>query len=665
MISFPLQQPVAIFLLVLIVILLGPLVFRPLKIPSIVGMILAGIAVGPYGLNLLERDTSFKIFGEVGILYIMFLAAVEIDMFHLRKSSRKGLIFGLLSFILPMAAGIFGSRYAFGVSWTTSVLIASMYASHTLISYPVVSRFGLSNVQAAVIAVFGTIVAVLLALLTLAQVVSVKVNGGFEVAGLWRLGISMVVYMLVVGYSFPWLTRRVFGHNNDPITQFIFILALVFIASLLAQLIGLEAILGAFFAGLVLNPMIPVRSGLMKNIKFVGNAIFIPYFLIGVGMLINVGVIFKGWGVAWVAINMTAVALSTKWLAAWIASKLFGLDGADRRLMFGLTSGKAAATIAATMIGFQYGLLTEDIMNGAVVMILICCIISTVTTERAARKIRIRITAEELSHDELTPGEYARQVVAVANPVTSEGIMRLALFMRAPENHNHITALFVRSNDDSRVVQMGRNALRSAVSVADGMDVDIKTVERFDLNVVSGLTNVGHEERATEIVIGLHRKSNVVDTFYGNMIEQLLKSTNKMVMMSRCFIPVDTVNRIVIAVPEKAEYETGFQLWVMRMANLGAQVAARLVFIAWPATAEFIRGVIEDGRFEVRHDYRTMDTWDDFILLSSEVEEDDLLVVVAARKGSVSYSSDLESLPIFLGRHFTRHNLLVIYPRQF
>ena len=263
------------------------------------------------------------------------------------------------------------------------------------------------------------------------------------------------------------------------------------------------------------------------------------------------------------------------------------------------------------------------------------------------------------------PGEYARQVVAVANPVTSEGIMRLALFMRAPENKNHITALFVRSNDDSRIAQMGRNALQSAVSVADGMDVEIKTIERFDLNVVSGLTNVGHEERATELVIGLHRKSNVVDTFYGAMIEQLLKATNKMILMSRCFIPVDTVSRIIVAVPEKAEFETGFKLWVMRVANLGAQVAARLVFIAYPATAEFIRNVINEGGFEVRHDYRTMDTWDDFILLSSEVEEDDLLIVVAARKGSISYSSDLESLPVFLGRHFTRHNLLVIYPRQY
>ena len=665
MISFPIQQPVAIFLIVLAVILLGPLLFKPLRIPSIVGMIIAGIVIGPHGFNLLERDSSFEIFGEVGILYIMFLAAVEIDMFHLRRSSKRGIIFGLLSFGLPMLAGIIGTRYAFGVGWTTAVLIASMYASHTLISYPVVSKFGLSNVQSAVIAVFGTIIAVLLALLTLTQVVSVKVNGGFQVGELVKLGVLMVIYMLGVGYSFPWLTRRFFSHNIDPIAQYIFILALVFVASLLAQLIGLEAILGAFYAGLVLNQMIPTRSGLMKNIKFVGNAIFIPYFLIGVGMLINVSAVFRGWNVAWVALNMTGVALLSKWLAAWIASKCFGYDSADRQLIFGLTSGKAAATIAATMIGFNYGLLSEDIMNGAVVMILICCIVSTVTTQRAAKRIRMRITADDLKRDELVPNEFARQIVAVANPVTAEGLMRLALFMRSPENHNPATALFVRSNDDSRVIEMGRNALRYAVSVAEAMDVEIKTIERFDLSVVSCLTNVSHEEHATEMVIGFHRRANIVDTFYGATTEQLLKSTNKMLMISRCFIPVDTVGRIVVAVPAKAEYETGFKLWVTRIANLGAQISARLIFIAFRETAEFIRNVINEDGFEVRHDYRNMDTWDDFILLSAEVEEDDLMVVVGARKGSISYSSDLESLPVYLGRHFARHNLLVIYPKQF
>lgn len=665
MFTLPLQQPVAIFLLVLVLILLGPFLFRRLRIPSVVGMIIAGIVVGPYGLNLLERDASFRIFGEVGILYIMFQAAVEIDMFHMRQNLKKGFVFGLLSFIIPMATGIFGSRYALGTAWDTSILIATMYASHTLISYPIVSRFGLSGNKGVTIAVCGTIIAVLLALIALAQVVALRVSGAFDWRSVLNLVVMMAVYMAGVGYCFPWLTRRVFSMNNDPITQFIFILALVFIASLLAQLIGLEAILGAFYAGLVLNKMIPARSGLMKNLRFVGDAIFIPYFLIGVGMLINVSVIFRGFNVAWITLNMVIIALSSKWLAAFITGKIFGLGRDDCNLMFGLTSGKAAATIAATMIGFKYGLVSEDIMNGAVIMILICCIISSVVTARAARKIRIRITAENLSNDELTPGEYARQLVAVANPVTSEGLMRMALFMRAPSNPNPVVTLFIRNNDDTAIAQMGRAAMQSAISVAESMEIPLKEIERYDINVVSGLINVSKEEKSTEILIGLHRKANIVDSFFGAMIEQLLNSTNKMVLLSRCFIPVDTINRIVIIVPENAEYETGFKLWLMRIANLGAQVSARLLFVSRKNTSEIINNTINEEKYAVRHDYRLIDSWDEFILLSGEVEEEDLLVVIGARKDSISYSSDLENMPGYLGRHFKRHNLLMIYPRQY
>ncbi|MDE6716827.1 MAG: cation:proton antiporter [Muribaculaceae bacterium] len=665
MFSFPLQQPVAIFLLVLLVILLGPLVFRRLKIPQIVGLILAGMAVGPYGFNLLDRDSSFRIFGEVGILYIMFLAAVEIDMFHLRKYMKKGIVFGLLSFSLPMLFGIFGSRYAFGVDWTTSVLIASMYASHTLVSYPTVSKFGLSNQRAAVVAVCGTIVAVLLALIALAQVVTVHLRGTFQWQDVVRLLVLMVIYAAVVGWSFPWLTRRFFKQNNDSVSQFIFILALVFVASLLAKVIGLEAILGAFYAGLVLNKMIPDRSSLMRNIRFVGNAIFIPYFLIGVGMLINVGVIVKGWNVAWVAANMTLVALVAKWLAAYGAQKMFRFSAVDRRLIFGLSSGKAAATIAATMIGYEYGMLSEDVMNGAVVMILFCCIVSSLATERSAKKIRMAITAEDLSHEDMGRGEYARQVVAVSNPLTSAGLMKLALFMRAPANRSEICALFVRNSDDPGVKAMGRNAMREAVQTAENADIRVKEIERFDINVASALSNVGREVNNTEFIIGLHRKGNIVDTFYGSMVEQLLRSTNKMIFMSRCFIPLNTVDRIFIVVPENAEFETGFQLWIMRLANLGAAIGARLIILAYPKTEEYMRAALTEGGYEVRYEFRTMCVWDDFILLSGQITEEDILVVIGARKGSLSCCSELDSMPGFLGRHFSRHNLIMVYPKQF
>lgn len=659
------SQPVAIFLLVLAIILLGPVVFRPLKIPPIVGLIIAGMAVGPYGFGLLERDASFRIFGEVGILYIMFQAAVEIDMLNLKRQYRKGLIFGLLSFALPMLAGVFGARYAFDVSWGTALLIASMYASHTLVSYPAVSRFGLQNTRGAVIAVSGTIIAVMLALLCLAGVVQARIAGSFQPSLLFRLLILTVIYCFVIGYLFPFVTRRFFRANSDSVVQFIFILALVFIASLIARLIGLEAILGAFYAGLVLNRMIPGRSPLMKNIRFVGDAIFIPYFLIGVGMLINVGVIFKSWGVVWVALNMSVVALLTKWIAAYAARRIFTLPALEGRLMFGLTSGKAAATIAAVMIGYSYGMLSEDIMNGAVVMILICCTVASVVTENAAKKIRIEMTSKSLETEQPVTTEYARQIVSVSNPVTSEGLMRLALFMRNRLNQNPLTVLYVRTNNDSRARAMGHSAIQAAEKVSEEMAVEVRTAERFDINVASALRSVAIEEDATEILIGMHRKSNIVDSFYGTIVEQLTSATNRMVMMSRFFIPVDTITRIVVVVPQKAEYETGFHLWISRIAMLASNIEASITFITYKDTQDFIRAALAEDELDLEVKFEVLDSYDDFILLSGNVDQDDMLVVIAARKGSISYNSDLEDLPGFLSRYFKRHNLMVVFPRQF
>ncbi len=662
---FPLDQPVAIFLLVLLIILLGPVVFRPLKIPSVVGMIIAGIIVGPYGFNLLERDASFRIFGEVGILYIMFTAAVEIDMFHLKQQFRRGIIYGLLSFAIPLAAGILGARYLFSTSWDTALLIASMYASHTLVTYPTVSRFGLQNTRGAVIAVCGTIVAVMLALLCLAAVVSARDAGGFSLMMLGRLFLWMAVYALAVGWTFPFITRRFFRTTDDSVAQFIFVLALVFFASLLAKLIGLEAILGAFYAGLVLNRMIPGRSPLMKNIRFVGDAIFIPYFLIGVGMLINVGVVVEGWGVIYVAAVMTLSALCSKWVAAWAAQKAFRLDENERRLMFGLSGGKAAATIAAVMIGYKYGMINEDIMNGSVMMILFCCLVASVATENAAKRIRMQLTENDLSHDELGHREYARQIISVANPVTSEELMRMAMFMRDRSNPNEATALFVRTDTDRRRQAMGRMALTAATAVGEAMDVKVDAVERIDLNIVSGICNVAEERHATEIMIGFHRKSNMVDSFFGALTESLLAASMKMVMMSRCFIPVDTVTRIFVLVPEKAEYETGFHLWVTRLSMLAANIEARIAFVGHQTSIDFIASVIEDDRIEVDHRFMTIESPDDIIILAGQIDDNDLLVVVSARKGSISFSPDLESLPGFLNRHFSRQNLLVVYPKQF
>lgn len=664
--SLPLNQPVAIFLLVLLIILFAPVVFDRLRVPRVVGLIVAGIVVGPYCLNLLAYDASFKIFGEVGILYLMFLAAVEINMYHLQRNIRSGLYYGLLTFALPMAVGLFVSRYVFSVGWETAALLAVMYAAHTLVSYPTVSRFGLSSNKGVVIAVAGTIVAVLLALVALAEVVNISRIGYFDWGELGILALYSAAYGFILYLAFPKIATYFFRKYNDPVAQFIFILAMVFVSSLLAQLIGLEAILGAFFGGLVLNRFVPERSALMRRIAFVGNAIFIPYFLIGVGMVMNVGVIFSGWGVIFCASVMTAVALLSKWGAVVLTRLAYRLDRSESQMMFGLSSGKAAATIAATMIGYQYGLLSETLMNGAVVMILFCCIVATVTTDNAAKKIRIRLTSKEIEEEDDGERRHpSSPLVAVANPLTAEGLTRLACFMRSPYNHSPLTLLFVRNNDNPERTGNGREALREASAAAKDMHVGANEVERYDLNVVAGLTNTLKEKNSSEILIGLHRRSNMVDSFFGSITEQLVKATNKMVILSRCYLPVDTLQSIFVYVPQNAEYETGFKTWLTRISHLAMQLGRKVNFIIHSESIPYVENYIKERGFEFGRRYQRMETWDDFIILSSNITADDLFVVIYARKGSLSRNSELEALPHYVSRHFTQANIVLIYPAQF
>lgn len=666
LVTFPLSQPVAIFLLVLVIILFSPVVFDRLKIPRVVGLIVAGVIVGPYCLNLLAYDASFKIFGEVGILYLMFLAAIEINMYHLKRNIRSGLIYGLLTFVIPMAGGTVLSRYFFDVGWETAALLAVMYSAHTLVSYPTVSRFGLASNKGVVIAVAGTIVAVLLALIALAEVVNMRQTGYFSWSEMALLLLLTLIYGIVLYLIFPPVAKYFFRKYNDAVAQFIFILAMVFVSSLLSQIIGLEAILGAFFGGLVLNRFVPERSSLMRYISFVGNAIFIPYFLIGIGMLINVGVLFSGWSVLFCASVMAAIALVSKWGAVAVTRVTYRLDRSEGAMMFGLSSGKAAATIAATMIGYQYGLLSETLMNGAVVMILICCIVATVTTDAAAKRIRIKLTSREMEEElDAEKKHPARQLIAVANPLTAEGITRLAGFMRSPLNRDAMTLLFVRDNDSPARMAGGREALREAMAAASAMNVPAKEVERVDLNVVAGLTNTLKERNATEIMIGLHRRSNIVDSFFGTITEQLVKSTNHMVILSRCFLPVDTLRAIYVFVPRNAEYETGFKTWLTRISHLSMQIGRRVSFMASKSTVPYIENYIKERSFEFSRKYLPMESWDDFIVLSQNIGEEDLFVVIYARRGSLSRSGETESMPAYISRHFSQANLMLVYPAQF
>lgn len=662
-------SPVLIFFIVLVIILLSPVVLNRFKIPHIIGLIVAGVVVGPYGLNVLARDMSFELFGQVGILYIMFLAGIEIDMFHLKRNLKRGLVFGLLTFLFPMIVGTLASVYVLKMSWVTSILLASMYASHTLISYPIVARFGLTKNPAVLIAVVGTIIAVIGALLVLAGAMNVQRTGEFVWGDLLRLLLELALYCVVILYTYPRITRWFFKNYSDNVTQYIFIMAMVFLASWFAQIIELEAVLGAFFAGLVLNRYVPNASPLMNRIEFLGNALFIPYFLIGVGMMIDVKVV-SNINTLYVAGNMIVVALIGKWVAAWIAQKIYGMKGVARKMMFGLTTAHTAVALAVVTIGYNMimpdgtRMMDETILNGTVLMILITCAIAPIVTARAASKMRIDMLTDEGAE----VGDSKREtkiLIPVANPITAQSLTELALLLRNPRRKTEIYAIHVRNDNSASSRAIGRNALDIAIKAGSSVDTEITPIERYDINTVAGLLNAIEERDITDVIIGMHRKATVIDSFFGAKIEQLLKATNQMVVMTRCFIPVNTMTRIVVAVPPMAQFETGFSRWVRAIGNLAREIGCRVIFCSHPETQPLIRGVLHRGRYDIRHEYRDVEQWEDFVLLSNRILDDDLFILVSARESSVSHNNDMADIPGFLQKYFSRNNLIVLYPEQF
>ena len=670
-INFPITDPTWIFFLVLMIILFAPILLGRLRIPHIIGMILAGVAIGKYGFNILERDSSFELFGKVGIYYIMFLAGLEMDLENLKKNIGRALVFGVLTFIIPFAIGMAVGMYVLNFSIGASLLLSCILASHTLVAYPIVGRYGLSSKASVSISIGGTMFALTVALFALAGV-SGMFKGELDSSSWILFMLKCIVYCVFVFMVFPRFARWFFRTYEDNVMQYIFVLSLVFLSAALAELAGLEGIFGAFLAGLVLNRLIPHVSPLMNRTEFVGNALFIPYFLIGVGMLINLGALFSGWNTIKVVLVMVLVATFTKWLAAWLTQKIYHMSVAARQMMFGLSNAHAAGALAMVMVGTKIEiapgefLMNEDMLNGVVIMILISCIISSVITEHAARTMALSETNDDM--ESLKKKEEERMLVAISNPETVESLVNMALMMREPKSKRELLGVTVAVEYDEakkqgKLAEQRRN-LERAARIASAVDVPMKTRCRLSTNIVSGILHTVSEMNASEIVLGLHRKHGLLDSFLGNFTQSLLNGTHRQLMIVKSLVPANVMRRIVVAVPPNAEYEAGFYKWVERIARIGVQLGCRVHFWGHTDTLPRIKGFIHKFYDGVRTEYTVLDDWNDLLLLTGHINYDHLLVIVSARKGSISYQSSFEELPNQITRYFSDNSLMLVYPDQ-
>ena len=665
---FPITNPSLIFFLVLVIILLAPIIMGKLRIPHIIGMVLAGVAIGQYGFNILVRDDSFELFGRVGLYYIMFLAALEMDVEGVKKNKGRLSLFGLLTFAAPFTLTFIMSEWLLGYPTTASLLLGCLMASNTLIAYPIVSRYGQQRKPSVALSVGASMLSLLVALVVLAALVASH-NGQTGVLFWLWFAAKFVIYCGGLAILIPKLTRWFLRRYSDAVMQFIFVMAMLFMSAVLSESIGLEGIFGAFLSGLILNRYIPHVSPLMNRIEFIGNALFIPYFLIGVGMLINVRLAFSDTSVLWVALAITLFGTAGKAIAAYLSALLFRLPlNTSGNMMFGLTSAHAAGAIAIIMVGMRLTtpdgsvLVTGEMLNGVVLMILLTCIISTVVTEQAAQQITLRdkeIPQEDTQDDEkmLIPMKYPEYAVRLVN---------LAIMMRNPKLGRGLVGLSVVYDDvDMRLNQeRGQRLLEKVQQYAAAADVKMQTQVRVAANIANGIKHAFKEFRASEIIIGMHMHQEVSASFWGEFHQSLFNGLNRQIIMARLKQPLSTIRRIEVAVPSRAQFEPGFYRWLERVARLSVNLECRTIFHGRTDTLALINQYVRNRHPEMRIEFMQMDHWNEMPRLAATIAEDHLFIVIAARKGTVSYKNALEHLPEEIQQFFSGKNIIIIFPDQ-
>lgn len=664
--QLPLGNPVLIFSLILFIILLSPILLRKLNIPGIIGLIIAGLVIGPYGLNILEKNSAIDLFSTIGLLYIMFIAGLELDMNEFKLNKNKSLLFGFFTFIFPLSIGFPVCYYLLGYDFNASLLTASMFATHTLVAYPIVSKLGVSKNQAVAITVGGTILTDTAVLIILAVIMG-NSQGNLNLEFWIRLGVSLAIFSAIMFLVIPriakWFFRKL---ESEKHSHYIFVLAVVFFAAFLAEVAGVEPIIGAFVAGLALNKLIPHSSALMNRIEFIGNSLFIPFFLISVGMLVDVSVILSGPTALIVAGTLSVVALFGKWFAALFSQLMFKYSKAQRQIIFGLSSAHAAATLAVILVGYKAEILDENILNGTIILILITCIVASFATEKAAKKIIIE-SEDDTERLVKSNGIHSEHILLpIANVSNIEKLLEFSIFIKDKKSANPISVLSVVSNNKEAEINIlkARNKLEEFVKQASASETKVNIITTIDHNPASGIARVSREIMADIIVLGWPQRSGFIDKLIGEKIDSILSNTYKTTFICHIEKPLVLHKRIVIVAPPLTEHENGFELWLNKIARLAQELSIPILFFCNEATEKAVGKTFKKAKLTASITINNFTDWDDFFVLSRQIRADDLFVLVSARKGAASYIGILENLPVKLEKHFTDNSRFVIYPQQ-
>lgn len=659
-IGLPVTDPVLVFALAMLIILVAPVVFTRLRIPGLVGLIVTGAIVGPTGIGLLERNETFELLGTVGLLYLMFVAGLSIDLNQFAKLRTRSLVFGLASFLIPQTLALVLGTLLLDYDLPRALLLGSIVGSHTLIAYPIASRLGITKNTAVVMTMGGTMVADVLSLLILAIVVAL-IEGAAGL-GFWlQFALLVLLYAVGVVVLLPRLGRWFFRTvRKQADVEFVFLVAVVFLVAYLANWANLAPIIGAFLAGLVMNRLVPENSPLMTRVRFVGNALFIPFFLISVGMLVDLAVLVSSLGLWGRALLFTGLVLGGKLAAAKLVQRIYGYTPEEGWVTYGLSTPQAAATLAVTLIGFELGLFDGTTVNAVIVMILLTSLVGPSVVERFGRKLVLQEAARPYEPTEAPQ----RILVPLANPEHVEDLVDIALLIHDPTSEQPIYPLVVVRDDEETGAQVaaGEQLLSQAIVHAAAADVPVQPLTRIDLNVANGITRALRENRIATVIIGWTGQAAARTVIFGSVLDQLLAETHEMVVVCKVEHPLQTARRVLLVVPPLADREPGFGDALQSMKILANQAGLDLVVVGTQKHLVDVMTQVQRIRPEVPVRARPLERWSGLLaLLETTVDADDLLVLLMARRGAVAWRPSLDRLPRLLAQRFPRHNFLATY----
>lgn len=661
--SFPVTDSVLIFAIVMFIVLVSPLAAERLKLPGIIGLITAGVVVGPHGFGILARDNTIELLGTIGLLYIMFQAGLEINLGEVEKNKFHSIAFGFLTFLVPLFIGTLGGIYILKLPFLSALLLASMFSSHTLITFPIVSRMGLSKKSSVSTTIGGTIITDALAFLILAVVIA-STHGNLDAFFWVKLGILTSLY---VGASIAFLPKIVSWFfkrysADSGIEEYVFVITVLFILAHLSHVIGLEPVIGAFLAGLILNRMIPEKSTLMNRIQFVGGSFFIPFFLISVGMIIDLSHFFSDYSTLEVSATMIAIAVSTKYIAAYLYGLITRIKKSEINLIFSMTVNQAAATLAAVMVAYRVGLFGESILTGTIMMIVATCFLGSLLTQKFAKQV---VLEEKANIDIGESIKTDRILIPIKNSFSMNNVAEFSFLLKNPKSHEPIYPLSVAIEgiDVDKQVLEGEGLLTKMISLGNSAQKELMPLSRIDINVSKAISKTIKEYRISKVILNWNGRERAHYRIFSRVIDQFVKNSDETVFITHFKNPIGISKNVYVIVPPLITRQRGFVGTFKAVMHIVLEMNSKLVVVSDLETSEDVKNILKEDKSSISYEFLNIKSWKNIDeSIKNIIKNTDMIMQMMARQGQLAWRLSFDRLPVKITKGFKDNNYVAVYP---